>query len=64
MKLMKHKLHGYAHAYHDADEKDMKANGWVEAVPANPPADPSLEEQYFAKFGKKPHHRLKVYKTH
>lgn len=52
---MKHEQHGFTHVYNLMDEEQHRANGWVEAGPVEAP----LDEQYFAKFGKKPHHKMK-----
>lgn len=49
--------------YSERDLVYMETRGWKEVntkVDFTPKPTPSIEEQYIAKFGKAPHHRMKV----
>lgn len=61
---MTHEDHGTHICYTDADVKACEKVGWVKdpalsrQLAGEVPVDKSLIEQYEAKFGSKPHHRM------
>lgn len=72
MIFQKHELHGKHIAYSDNERLTNESNGWVTVTeeefygkPKEKPADEpefsrkELDELYFLKFGKKPHHAMK-----
>ena len=73
MIFMSHPQHGYMNVYTEADAVANEKQGWkretteksvkipeqkVEAVETVEKVSPVLVEQYFNKFGKKPHHKM------
>lgn len=66
---MQHPKHGYTHAYNTVDKAYLESLGWrvEEAKPVEPKVeitpedeDAAIRQAYFNKFGKKPHHMLKI----
>lgn len=61
---MTHPQHGVTQVYLISEVEANKLNGWVlqeekeQSVPEVAPQELSLNERYFEKFGKLPHHRL------
>ena len=58
MQYMTHTKHGRMPVYNPTEIKVNQKHGWVLEI-KNVVETKSLEELYFAKFGKKPHHRMK-----
>lgn len=44
MLRMKHKLHGFHHAYNGLEEKTMRENGWIGEDESFDPPEPKAEE--------------------
>ena len=61
---MTHEDHGTHLCYSDAEVKQCEALGWKKdaalsrELSGQQPVEKSLVEQYVAKFGEKPHHRM------
>lgn len=64
---LKSLLHGFTNVYTEADALSLEKSGWsrCEDVPVIPDlvVPESLEAQYEAKFGKKPHHKTNILKA-
>lgn len=63
--LMQHPKHGFMHAYNTVEQKTLEGRGWtvkkdrpVEIAPEV--EDEAIRQAYFNKFGKKPHHMMKI----
>lgn len=57
---MKHPDHGYTHAYNTNDRAYLEGLGWSAEEVKTESEMEAATRQYIEKFGKKPHHMLKL----
>jgi fatty-acid desaturase len=60
MILMSHAEHGFHHAYTEAEVESNKKHGWAVYVGPVELNDEAVRQAYFEKFGKNPHHLMKM----